>query len=150
MQKSIISSVALGSCPVMAQSGAGATSDSRASLPEEQRRQGTDSTMGRIVGFLFGGVAYVVFLGAFLYAIGFVAGMVVPKAIDDGTIAPVEQVPPCAHSILSSSEEGFPEEETYAAERRWREAAEHLSVHVVSPAATPACCSRAGTAARPG
>jgi hypothetical protein len=88
MQKSIISSVALGSCPVMAQSGAGATSDSRASLPEEQRRQGTDSTMGRIVGFLFGGVAYVVFLGAFLYAIGFVAGMVVPKAIDDGTIAP--------------------------------------------------------------
>ena len=88
MQKSIISSVALGSCPVIAQSGAGATSDSRASLPEEQRRQGTDSTMGRIVGFLFGGVAYVVFLGAFLYAIGFVAGMVVPKAIDDGTIAP--------------------------------------------------------------
>jgi methanethiol S-methyltransferase len=88
MQKSIISSVALGSCPVMAQSGAGATSDSRASLPEEQRRQGTASTMGRIAGFLFGGVAYVVFLGAFLYAIGFVAGMVVPKAIDDGTIAP--------------------------------------------------------------
>jgi protein-S-isoprenylcysteine O-methyltransferase Ste14 len=44
--------------------------------------------MGRIAGFLFGGVAYVVFLGAFLYAIGFVAGMVVPKAIDDGTIAP--------------------------------------------------------------
>jgi protein-S-isoprenylcysteine O-methyltransferase Ste14 len=88
MQKSIISSVALGSCPVMAQSGAGATSDSRASLPEEQRRQGTASTMGRIVGFLFGGVAYVVFLGAFLYAIGFVAGTVVPKAIDDGATVP--------------------------------------------------------------
>src|SRR5712691_10233971 len=44
--------------------------------------------MGRIAGFLFGLVAYLVFFGAFLYAIGFVEGMVVPKAIDDGTIVP--------------------------------------------------------------
>jgi methanethiol S-methyltransferase len=88
MQKSIISSVALGSCPVMAQSGAGATSDSRASLPEEQRRQGTASTMGRVAGFLFGLVAYLVFFGTILYAIGFVAGIVVPKAIDDGAVVP--------------------------------------------------------------
>src|SRR5712691_1437566 len=44
--------------------------------------------MGRIASFLFGLVAYLVFFGAFLYAIGFVEGMVVPKAIDDGTIVP--------------------------------------------------------------
>jgi protein-S-isoprenylcysteine O-methyltransferase Ste14 len=75
MQKPITSSVALG-CPVTARSQAGAMSDGRASLP------------GRTVGFLFGAVAYLVFLGAFLYAIGFVEGMVVPKAIDDGTIVP--------------------------------------------------------------
>ena len=75
MQKPITSSVARG-CPVMARSQAGAMSDGRASLP------------GRTVGFLFGAVAYLVFLGAFLYAIGFVEGMVVPKAIDDGTIVP--------------------------------------------------------------
>ena len=75
MQKPITSSVARG-CPVMARSQAGAMSDGRASLP------------GRTVGFLFGAVAYLVFLGAFLYAIGFVEGMVVPKDIDDGTVVP--------------------------------------------------------------
>jgi protein-S-isoprenylcysteine O-methyltransferase Ste14 len=73
MQQPITSSVARG-CPVMARSQAGATSDGRVSLP------------GRAVGFLFGAVAYLVFLGAFLYAIGFVEGMVVPKGIDDGTV----------------------------------------------------------------
>jgi methanethiol S-methyltransferase len=53
-----------------------AMSDRKASLPE------------RIAGFLFGAVAYLVFGGTFLYAIGFVAGMVVPKDIDGGTVVP--------------------------------------------------------------
>ena len=75
MQKPLTSSVALGGgCPVTGQSEA--MSDRKASLPE------------RIAGFLFGAVAYLVFGGTFLYAMGFVAGMVVPKDIDGGTVVP--------------------------------------------------------------
>src|SRR5262245_21508691 len=47
--------------------------------------------MGRIIGFLFGLVAYTIFLGTFLYAIGFVSGLAVPKTIDSGPDAPVVQ-----------------------------------------------------------
>src|SRR5438309_5239892 len=43
--------------------------------------------MGRIIAFLYGLVAYLVFLGAFLYAIGFVTGLWVPKTIDRGPAA---------------------------------------------------------------
>jgi protein-S-isoprenylcysteine O-methyltransferase Ste14 len=45
--------------------------------------------MTKLVSFCYGLVAYLVFLGAFLYAIGFVADMVVPKDIDHGEAAPV-------------------------------------------------------------
>ena len=44
--------------------------------------------MERIIAFLYGLVAYVVFLGAFLYAIGFVTGLWVPKTIDTGPAGP--------------------------------------------------------------
>jgi protein-S-isoprenylcysteine O-methyltransferase Ste14 len=47
--------------------------------------------MGRIIGFLYGLVAYLVFLGAFLYAIGFVTGLWVPKTIDTGLDVPIEE-----------------------------------------------------------
>src|SRR6266566_4951266 len=47
--------------------------------------------MGRIIGFLFGLLAYAAFLGAFLYAVGFVSGVAVPKTIDSGPAAPVAQ-----------------------------------------------------------
>ena len=40
--------------------------------------------MGRLFGFLYGIVAYLVFFATFLYAIGFVAGIGVPKTIDSG------------------------------------------------------------------
>ena len=40
--------------------------------------------MGRFAALLYGLVCYLVFFAAFLYAIGFVGGLVVPKAIDDG------------------------------------------------------------------
>jgi len=45
--------------------------------------------MGRIIGFLYGVAAYIAFLAAFLYAIGFVTGLVVPKTVDTGPVVPV-------------------------------------------------------------
>ena len=42
--------------------------------------------MGRFIAFLYGIASYVVFFGTFLYAIGFVAGLVVPKTIDTGPV----------------------------------------------------------------
>jgi len=42
----------------------------------------------RFIAFLYGFVAYLVFLVTILYAIGFVMGLVVPKTIDTGTDTP--------------------------------------------------------------
>jgi methanethiol S-methyltransferase len=42
--------------------------------------------MSRILGFLYGLVAYLIFFGTFVYAVGFVEGLVVSKAIDDGVM----------------------------------------------------------------
>src|SRR5262245_4604270 len=47
------------------------------------------TTIGRILAFLYGAAAYLVFLVAFLYAIGFVCGLVVPKTIDTGAVVPL-------------------------------------------------------------
>jgi protein-S-isoprenylcysteine O-methyltransferase Ste14 len=41
--------------------------------------------MGKVVSVLYGAVAYVIFFGAFLYAIAFVEDLPVPKTIDSGT-----------------------------------------------------------------
>ena len=45
--------------------------------------------MGRFLGFVYGIVAYLVFFASFLYAIGFVGGVGVPKTIDNGPTTPV-------------------------------------------------------------
>jgi protein-S-isoprenylcysteine O-methyltransferase Ste14 len=42
--------------------------------------------MGRLLGFLYGLAAYLVFFVSLLYAIGFVEGLLVPKTIDTGTV----------------------------------------------------------------
>ncbi len=47
--------------------------------------------MRRVLAFSYGLVAYAVFLGAFLYAIGFVDSILVPKAINDGDVTPVSE-----------------------------------------------------------
>ena len=47
--------------------------------------------MGKFIAFLYGLAAYLVFFCTFLYAIGFVSGLVVPKTIDTGTVVPLAE-----------------------------------------------------------
>jgi protein-S-isoprenylcysteine O-methyltransferase Ste14 len=50
---------------------------------------GPGNRMFKLTAFLFGAVAYLTFLFTILYAIGFVEGLIVPKAIDTGAKSPV-------------------------------------------------------------
>ena len=43
----------------------------------------------KVIGFLYGVVSYVIFLITFLYAVGFVGDLLVPKTIDSGASGPL-------------------------------------------------------------
>ena len=45
--------------------------------------------MGGIASVLYGGSVYLLFLGTFLYAVGFVGDLPVPKTIDSGDAGPL-------------------------------------------------------------
>ena len=47
--------------------------------------------MRRLLAFVYGLEAYLAFLVAILYAIGFTSGLVVPKTIDTGTVVPLAE-----------------------------------------------------------
>jgi methanethiol S-methyltransferase len=49
------------------------------------------SPIARFLAFIYGFASYAIFFVAFLYAIGFVSGLMVPKTIDTGAAAPLPE-----------------------------------------------------------
>jgi methanethiol S-methyltransferase len=67
------------------------TEETMTQIIQNADTRGQGNVVGRIIAFLYGIVAYVVFFVTFLYAIGFVEDLVVPKTIDSGPAGPRAQ-----------------------------------------------------------
>ena len=52
-------------------------------------RPAVASLATRLLTLSYGGLAYLIFFGTFLYAVGFVSGFVVPKTVDTGRASPL-------------------------------------------------------------
>lgn len=63
----------------------------------ENHVAGEGHLVGRVVAFLYGIVAYLIFFVTFVYAIGFVENLVVPKTLDGAAAAPA---PPLAQAVI--------------------------------------------------
>lgn len=61
----------------------------RAAAPRTTAGAGEASFANRVASLIYGTLIYVLFLGTFLYTIGFVTGLVVPKTVDGGAPAPL-------------------------------------------------------------
>jgi len=64
-----------------------ATEPHAGSRPAAPAAAPTSTLPGRLASLLFGALVYLFFLGTFLYAIGFVTGLVVPWSVNDGVRA---------------------------------------------------------------
>src|SRR5436305_5881593 len=59
--------------------------------PGTATHEARGNPIGRFIAFLHGIASYVAFFAAFLYAIGFVSDLVVPKTIDSGIVGPMAE-----------------------------------------------------------
>ena len=58
----------------------------------EELNTGSPSGFGmRFLGLCYGTVAYTIFLATFLYAMGFISGIAVPKTVDSGVAPPISR-----------------------------------------------------------
>jgi protein-S-isoprenylcysteine O-methyltransferase Ste14 len=50
-----------------------------------------EKLVGKLIAFIYGLVAYLVFFVSFQYAVGFVEGLWVPKTVDSGAVVPISE-----------------------------------------------------------